>query len=260
MTDEEGKINDRIRKLLAMGNDTGGNEQERETALRRAYALMTKHNLTQADIGSGQSQEKREEQVARLSVYPWARGIAHSLATLFFCSYYFQRGAGKLANHSFVGRQSNAVTASEMSTYIIAGVFKELRARFGTETSPTARNFATGVETAIRMRCNALRREAEEAEKAAAAPKAGAVMECEDGSTLALAGPATGTALVLASLYASERTDNDAWIAEHIGKLATSADRTKGVGGNAYAAGKAHGSTISLNRQVGGKSGNLRIK
>lgn len=251
---------DKIRKLLAMANDERGNEQERETALRQAYALCAKHNVDIAGVGSTQAQEQREEQVVTMSVYPWARGIAHSLASLFFCAYYFQRGAGKSAKHAFIGKQSNAVTASEMAHYIIASVFKELRARYGTDTSPEARAFATGVETALRVRCRDLRAAAEAAEKAAAAPQAGAVMVGEDGSTTALAGATTGRALVLAGLYASEAKANEAWIAEHVGKLHTQADRTKGVGGSAYAAGKAHGSTISLSRQVGGKSSALRIK
>lgn len=229
---------DKIRKLLAMGNDERGNEQERETALRQAHALLVKHNLTIADVGSSAPQEQREERKTKLSVFPWARGIAHSMAQLFFCTYYFQRGAGKLATHAFIGKQSNAITAQEMAEYVVGSVFKELRKRFGSETSPEARSFAVGVEASIRQRCATLRREAE----AASQPSS------------------DGRALVLASVYASEKAANEAWMAEHVGKLKFQADRTKGVLGNAYAAGKAHGASISLNRQVGGStSGAKRI-
>lgn len=251
---------DKIRKLLAMANDERGNEQERETALRQAYALCAKHNVDIAGVGSTQAQEQREEQVVTMSVYPWARGIAHSLASLFFCAYYFQRGAGKSAKHAFIGKQSNAVTASEMAHYIVTSVFKELRARYGSETSPEARSFAMGVDTAIRVRCRDLRRAAEEAEKAAAAPKAAATMESEDGTTIQLAAPTTGRALVLASLYTSEAKANEEWLAEHVGPLKTQADRTKDVKISSYAAGKAHGSKISLSRQVTGTSAAKRIK
>lgn len=221
---------DKIRKLLALGNDTRGNEQERETALRQAYALLAKHNLDIAEVGSTAPQEAREQQNSRLSVFPWARGIAHSLSQLFFCNYFFQRGAGKLATHSFVGKASNAVTAREMAEYVIASVFKELWARYGSETSPEARSFAVGVEATIRRRCAELRKAAEAEQRPVS----------------------DGRALVLADLYATERTANDAWIAAHVGKLVTQKDRTKGVLGSAYSAGKAHGEGISLNRQVGG--------
>lgn len=229
----------KIRKLLKLGNDERGNEQERETALRQAFALMAKHNLDIAEVGSTEQQEKREEQRATMSVYPWARGIAHSLAQLFFCSYFFSRGRGKSAVHSFVGQTSNAITAREMSEYVIASVFKELRARYGSDTSPEARAFAMGVEAALRRRCVALRQEA------------GKAAEAES----------TGRALMLVNLYDSEKSANDAWVAANVGGLAVSKDRTKGVGGAAYRDGKAHGDSINLSRQVGGtKAGALRLK
>lgn len=44
------KILDRIRKLLAMANDERGNDNERETALRQAHAMLTKHGLELADV------------------------------------------------------------------------------------------------------------------------------------------------------------------------------------------------------------------
>lgn len=260
----EGRILDKIRKLLSVGNDERGNQTERETALRQAYALLAKHNLDIAQVGSAQDQEKREEQNTQLSVYPWARGIAHSLAGLFFCSYYFQRPtSGKLATHSFVGRASNAITAREMTEYVVRSVFKELRTRYGSETSPEARSFAVGVETMIRSRCQELRQAAEQASQRAAQAAQHAAQEAAAANALegavALAGPApapqTGTALVLAGLYTTERKANDEWIAQNVGKLHTQADRTKDVGSRAaYAAGKEHGSKINLSRQLGGKS------
>lgn len=241
------RTTDKIRKLLAMGNDERGNENERENALRQAHALLVKHNLTVADVGSSTTEEQREERKTKLSVYPWARGMSHSVAQLFFCTYYFQRGAGKLATHAFIGKQSNAVTAQEIAEYVVGSVFKELRKRFGSETSPEARSFAVGVETSIRQRCAKLRADAEQADREAAAPKPGAVAEAS-----------TGRALVLATVYESERRANEAWLAEHVGKLKFQADRTKGVQGSAYAAGKAHGATISLSRQVGGSTSSAK--
>lgn len=232
----EDRILAKIRKLLARGADDRGNENEREMAMRQAHAMLIQHNLSMADVGSSAPQEEREQRNSKLSVFPWARGIAHSIAQGFFCTYFFSRGAGKLATHSFVGKQSNAITAQELAEYVIASVFKELRARYGSETAPEARSFAVGVESAVRARCAAMRREAELAEKPAS----------------------DGRALVLASLYASEKLANDAWVAQHVGKLVTQKDRTKGVQGLAYAAGKVHGNSISLNRQVGGSASSAK--
>lgn len=230
------RIIERVRKMLALANDAAASEGERDNAMRMAYNLLAKHNLDIADVGSTQPQEVREQQVARMSVYPWARGIAHSIAGLFFCSYYFSRGSGKLAHHYFVGKQSNAIAANEMSQYIIASVFKELRQRFGSETSPEARSFAVGVETALRRRCRELREAAEREAK----------------------GVSSGRELVLASLYEQERKANDQWIADNVGGLKTQPDRTKGVHGDAYRAGKAHGDSISLAPQVGHARSNVK--
>lgn len=114
-----------------------------------------------------------------------------------------------------------------------------LRQRFGSETSPEARSFAVGVETALRRRCRELREQAEAEAK----------------------GVSNGRALVLASLYEQERKANDQWIADNVGSLKTQPDRTKGVHSAAYAAGKQHGNTISLAPQVGAsKSSVKRIK
>lgn len=235
----EERVLEKVRKLLKLGNDERGNEQERETALRQAFALMTKHNLDIAEVGSTSAQEKREEQRATMSVYPWARGIAHSIAELFFCRYFFARGRGKSAVHSFVGQFSNAVTAREMAEYVIANVFKELRARYGSDTNAEARNFAVGVETALRRRCTTMRAEAERAAE----------------------GESTGRSLVLASLYKTEDDANGVWIQANVGAIRTQADRTKGAGGAAYRAGKAHGESINLSNQLGAKrSGALRLK
>lgn len=253
------KIIDRVRKMLALANNAAATEGERDNAMRMAHNLLAKHNLDLADVGSTQPEEKRIEQVARMSVYPWARGIAHSIAGLFFCEYYFSRGSGKTAHHYFVGKTSNAITAQEISQYVLDSVFKELRQRFGSDTSPTARGFATGVETAIRIRCAKLRREAEEASAAPKPAAGGFVMTAEDGTaTPGPAAPQAGTALVLASVYKNEQEANKAWIAEHVKDLKVAKDRTKDVGYSAHAAGVAHGNTISLHGQIGASKNNTR--
>lgn len=238
------RIIDRVRKLLALANDAAASQGERDNALRMAYATLAKHNLNMADVGSAQTQEVREQQVAQMSVYPWARGIAHSLAGLFFCSYYYSRSSNpKFASHYFVGRQSNAITANELAQYIIASVFKELRQQFKSETSPAARSFAVGVEVAIRKRCQDMRRAATNADAPTTA-------ESVTGTK--------GGALVLASLYKTELEANNAWIDQNVGKLKIPTDRTKGVLSSAYDQGKKHGNSISLAPQVGVAKSNVK--
>lgn len=237
------RVIERVRKLLALANDAAATEGERDNALRMAYATLAKHNIDLASVGSTQPQEKREEQRVRMSVYPWARGIAHSIAGLFFCEYYYSRAAGKNAEHYFVGRTSNAITASEMSQYVIESVFKELRKRFGSETSPDARAFAMGVEAALRTRCNQMKR---------------AATDHNAPQTAQAVSGAAGGALVPADFYKTETEANRAWMTENVPGLKTAKDRTKDVRIGAYAAGKGHGKTISLNAQVGAAKNSTR--
>lgn len=233
------RIIERVRKMLALANDSAASEGERENALRMAHATLAKHNIDMAAVGNSQPQEERGQQVKRMSVYPYARGIAHAIAGLFFCRYYFCRDTGASAMHYFIGKQSNAITASEMTDYILGNLFKELRQRYGSVSAPKARAFATGVEAAIRARCWALQ-QAASAEATTDAP---------------------GTALVLANLYKTEDAENGAWLDACVGKIKVLEDRTKPVTPDAYRSGIAHGKTISLNNQIGAaKSATLRLK
>jgi hypothetical protein len=226
----------RIRKMLALANDAGASEGERENAMRMAYATMAKYNLSIEEFADGGTKdEKREEQIAQMSIYPWARNIAHTIAELYFCSYYFARKwRGKTANHYFVGKHSNAVTAKEMSEYVVSNVFRELRARFGSETSPEARSFAVGVAHALRVRAAKMR------------------FEAEKQSTETVVSAAPGTALVLSSVYKNEEEANRQWIDENVGKLKNAADRQKGVYHDSYLDGKRHGQNINLAPQLKG--------
>ena len=50
----EEKILDKIRKCLAIANDSRGNAAECENAMRQAQALMAKHGLTELDLDAAQ--------------------------------------------------------------------------------------------------------------------------------------------------------------------------------------------------------------
>ena len=58
---------DKIKKLLALANDSRGNEQERDTALRQAHALLVKHNLDMADV-ENKSQANQDPRIDNVEV------------------------------------------------------------------------------------------------------------------------------------------------------------------------------------------------
>ena len=107
------KIIERVKKMMALANCTGAAEGERDNALRMAYNLLAKYNLSMSQVEAHDNtpQEERESQKAKFVVYPWARQIASLVGSLFFCNYYFMRSAtGKQADHVFIGKASNVAT------------------------------------------------------------------------------------------------------------------------------------------------------
>lgn len=221
------KALDRVKKMLALGNNEGATEAERETALRMAYNLLAKHNLTVADLPQDQV-EAREEQHVVLNAAPWARSLAHSVAKLFFCNYYFMHtGRSGRYSHHFIGKQSNTSTALYMAQYLIQAVQREAAKRYGSATSPHGRSFCVGTVSSIRTRVNAL------------------VTQAPDDA-------APGTALVLANMHKSEAVENDKWLALQGTTLKTTKARAdNALRAGAFYDGKDYGKTVSLNQQVG---------
>lgn len=225
------KILDRVRKMLALANDDGATEGERDNALRMAHATLAKHQLTLAELSS--YDREREDPRGRLDTegwnLKWCQYLRNSIARLFFCKYvsYGKINATK-GRHCYIGRESNAATAAYMSDWIIQSVLREADRRFGHRLTAGGRSFGYGVVAALDAR----------------------ISDILAASQRSVDGVSTGTALVVADYYRSELTANDEWVAANIGKLRTGRPGGR-VQGDAYAQGKAHGATINLNRQLG---------
>lgn len=247
---EKARILSRLKKLLAMANDSGGaSEQERETAMRMAHSLMAKYNMTmaEAEASGAKSDEPRTGSPLEMKDYPWMTICARALADLFFCHHFQSRSgsAGKL-KHYFVGKESNVYTAQKMTKYIISSIDREgmkmARSSGADSISNYWRSFCKGAAHQVRLRCEKLRAEAEAASSTAKTP---------------------GTALVLASLYATEDRANVLFIEDKMGVKLKSVNTTmRNTSAHAAAAGRAYGDKIGLNRQIGGGSSNSnkRIK
>lgn len=222
------KILDRVKKMLALANDAGATEGERDTAMRMAYNLLAKHNLTMADLPSDQSSEPREEHTTTISADKWARSLAQAVGKLFFCKYFFGRtGVSGKDVHYFVGRQSNAVTALHMTEYLIKSVKREASRRYGSATSPEGRSFCVGTVSTIRSRVEDLIRTAPEG--------------------------APGSALVLVNLHKQEEDANSAWLDARGTRIVRGTSRAdNSLRGAAFHDGRAYGHSVSLHNQVGG--------
>lgn len=221
----------RIKKMLALANDAGATEGEREAALHHATKLLQKYNMELADLPANQQDEAREEQKVTISADKWARSLANSVASLFFCNYFFMRtGTAGRDHHCFIGRQSNVVTAMHMCEYLIKSIKKEATKRYRSPTSPEGRSFCVGAVNMIRRRVDDMKVSGAEA----ATP---------------------GTAMVLANVYQLEHDANEKWLEQKGITLRTEKPRTdNSLRADAYHSGRAHGRTVSLNQQVSGGS------
>ena len=227
----EDKAIDKVRKLLNLANNEGATEGERDNALRMAYALIAKHNLEMSQV----DQKEEERVISKEPIYarPWARRVASSVASLFFCQYFTQNLSQRnMALHHFVGKLSNSVTAMEISMFLIASIRRESgkRQRALGESVTWRRSFCTGAAQQIQQRIHELRKTEES--------KA----------------PSTGTSLVLADVYRMEVEANEAFIKSLGYNLITKNSRSAGVLGDAVRAGRDFGSSLPLNVQVNSSS------
>ncbi len=231
----DNKVLERIKKMIALGNDEGATEAERETALRMAYNTLAKYNLSLNDLPEDESNEARERQDVVISADKWARSLAHATARLFFCSYFYIRtGTAGKDKHCFVGRQSNVETARYMSEYLIKSVKREATTRYKSPTSPEGRSFCVGTISSIRRRVDQMLKSDTES--------------------------SPGTALVLVSLHEQEQAENDKWLKDTGVSLATPKARThNSLRSGAFYDGREYGKTVSLNKQISGTSSRKQL-
>ena len=165
-------------------------------------------------------------QTCALPIYRWARNLAHAVAELFFCKYFYVgTGTAGKDKHCFVGRASNVATALYMAEFLIKSVKREASSRYKTPTSPDGRSFCVGTVSVICRRVKEM-------------------LESDVES-------APGTALVLLDLHKREGDANEAWL-ENAGTTLTvvKARTDKSLRTDAFIDGREYGKTVPLNQQV----------
>lgn len=226
----------KVQKLLNLGNNQGATEGERDNAMRMAHGLLAKYNLDMADIESAAEEaretkagEPREEHTTTFYGRPWARNVCVSIAKLFFCHYlYTSHKKATRVKHYFIGRHSNAITAALMAEFVVKSIMREGNKQKRSEYQGNAwlRSFCWGAAHRVGDRVNKL-------------------VAGEDESQ-----EGTGTSLVLASYYETEKNANAVMVKQLYPKTKTGRGGKGYSGGDAYHRGKAFGGTVSLNTQV----------
>lgn len=220
------RIIERVRKMLALAQDSGASEGERDNALRMAHATLAKYNLSMAALE--QKGQRGEDRGALKVVYysrPWAKAISRSMAKLFSCEYIIGETVGRRGGyHIFVGLDSNAATASEMASWLIRVILKE--SRRSEDNSGDRRSFAWGAAYRIDDRVNDLLKKSNDVDSQALTVWSG-----------------------------EEEKRNKDWISSNMStrRIVT---RSKAIDHSAASRGREYGDKVSLNRQLNGKSYN----
>jgi len=234
------KILSRIRKMLTLANDPGAAEGERDNALRMAHATLAKYNLALSEVkaadGTAPETEPRvQTEGHKAPGHVWVRTVYHAVSKAYFCMYFTIRNPASVSNrfHYFVGRESNAISAREVGSFLCASIQREAsrRQRDLGEDGAYHRSFCNAASIQIYRRCEEMM-------------QAGLAAEGK-GS-----GKAPGTAIVLASLYDSERAANEKKL-ESLGiALSKARARKWNLAGSGYFDGAEYGDKVHIGRSL----------
>ncbi len=216
----------RIKKLLTLANNSGATEAEAKNAMAMAQRLMTKYNISMANVGNDKPSERniRHEQyfTRKGSLNPADKEIAVILNRFYKVKILFNGGCSLV----MVGTPENIEIAKYVHGYLRAVFFKCWNSFKETVAFPNKADYYFGLQTGI---CEKMH-EAENSAKSEETQEA-----CKNYE------------LVL--VKNKEAISN--YIYDTFGKLGKSRRRSASrMDANSFYAGKAKGSTISINQAI----------
>lgn len=219
----------KIQKMIALANDAGATEGERDNAMRMVHAMLAKHNLDINEVMVNEEEETREVQSsAAHTTSVWCRHVSQSVAKLFFCKYYIHRSNGKV-EHRFVGKSSNVATSVLMSQYVIDSIFSQAKKEYKDKVG--RRSFCVGAQYKIDERVK--------------------VMMTANKVEV------TSTSVAVINLYKTEADANATFLRETGTKLTTRRSNQSNVDMKAFNSGGEFGGKVGLHAQM--KSSTLRL-
>lgn len=234
------KLLEKINKLLAMANDAGASDTERETAMRQAHGILAKHNLDMAAINDVNAKGGRDIHQVIAKKHQWACRVADAIAKLYFCEYLIGSSNANYSQHLFVGKTDNCAVAIAMFQYLVKSLMSDSRKyvkRNNITESPykAEMDFLKGASYSISTNARKIREQKE--------------AEMRD--------PSSGTALVLADYYKQEQEANDEWIKQHLGQIKhRNGRKDNGEVTEAHLKGYQHGAKINLSHSISDKTTN----
>ena len=149
----------KIRKLLALA-DGNKNENERNSAMKLAMELLSKHNLEMSHVVDLSEDVDVVEVDAYLKLDPWIRSIMHAACTLYYTRFIMRPvyggcwGDRKEWHPTFVGTTENIDCTMEIASWLIDSIRQESNWLF--REAYERRSFRVGAADRILQRANQL--------------------------------------------------------------------------------------------------------
>lgn len=229
----------KIRKLLARGDEArNDNEHERAIAMRQASALMARHGLEMSELADA----PEADTFGALGQLPvdvdssmWVGAVYWTIAELHGCTAFRRSGRGYGTKMVIIGRAMRATVAKAMAAYVVASIKREATRQYALADGWTAArtfhaNFGQGAASGVRKQVREL----------LAAQATGDLGDVQVSAS---------QALVVVSQHKASLAEADAHMRAN-NKI--SAGRATRMGGVGYGEGRAYGTGLSLNAQIGG--------
>ncbi len=131
-------VEEKIRALLRLANDSGASEHEASLAMERAHALLLKHNLDIATIELGEDSEAEQvvdEAFGKNYSQKWRRVLAGAIAKHNYCHTFRYTSRDGVVVFRIVGRPHNVVATREMAIWLMGQVADMTVERWGIENN-----------------------------------------------------------------------------------------------------------------------------
>lgn len=135
---DEGKVRDRIRKLLALARNNSS-EHEANAALERAQAMMLEYGVTEVGDDPEHIEVRAGEWINGHFRAAWHFQVAYAIARLYGCRNMFVKDRGL---HRFAGMQHQIDAAEETFLWVVdqvEGYYKTALKAFDGQLSKTQR-------------------------------------------------------------------------------------------------------------------------
>jgi hypothetical protein len=222
-------IANKIKKLLALSQSP--NEAEAIAASQKAQELLTRHNLSMADLADSSQEDVERYELETFSKFVgWKSHLAAGVAKYNVCKCILSEIEGK--SIVFIGRSSNCKVAALQYEYLASTIDRLAKEQEGDRSYKNA--FRLGAADRISKRLEYLRIEQEEDG-----------LESDDGNI---------SAIVITSLHKRLEGEIDAFYKSYLksNKITSRAVRGSSYSSRGgYAAGDRAGQSVSLNKQVG---------